>query len=110
MAVKKMREQKCKFRVLGLSATPGSSNEAIQVWTNYCINRFHFRIAFALTPVDIIAGHCSGSMQTIDKQGSMMLFLSCSIQAALHLIDEGGGTCLAGESLGDSDCCCSTLP
>ena len=31
MAVKKMREDKCKFRVLGLSATPGGSNEAIQV-------------------------------------------------------------------------------
>ena len=31
MAVKKLREEKCKFRVLGLSATPGSSNEAIQV-------------------------------------------------------------------------------
>lgn len=31
MAVKKMQDQKCKFRVLGLSATPGSSNEAIQV-------------------------------------------------------------------------------
>ena len=33
MAVKKMQDQKCKFRVLGLSATPGSSNEAIQVPT-----------------------------------------------------------------------------
>lgn len=31
LAVKKMREDKCKFRVLGLSATPGSSNESIQV-------------------------------------------------------------------------------
>ena len=31
LAVKKLREEKCKFRVLGLSATPGSSNEAIQV-------------------------------------------------------------------------------
>ena len=31
MAVKKMQEQNCLFRVLGLSATPGSSNEAIQV-------------------------------------------------------------------------------
>lgn len=34
MAVKKMQEQKCLFRVLGLSATPGSSNEAIQVGYN----------------------------------------------------------------------------
>ena len=32
LAVKKMREERSKFRVLGLSATPGSSNEAIQVW------------------------------------------------------------------------------
>lgn len=31
LAVKKLREEKCKFRVVGLSATPGSSNEAIQV-------------------------------------------------------------------------------
>lgn len=31
LAVKKLRQDKCKFRVLGLSATPGSSNEAIQV-------------------------------------------------------------------------------
>ena len=32
LAVKKLREEKCKFRVVGLSATPGSSNEAIQVF------------------------------------------------------------------------------
>jgi len=32
LAVKKLREEKCKFRVLGLSATPGSNNESIQVW------------------------------------------------------------------------------
>lgn len=31
LAVKKLREEKCKFRVLGLSATPGSNNESIQV-------------------------------------------------------------------------------
>lgn len=40
LAVKKLRGDKCKFRVLGLSATPGSSNEAIQVML--VIPRVHF--------------------------------------------------------------------
>ena len=30
-AIKKLRQEKCKFRVLGLSATPGSKREAVQV-------------------------------------------------------------------------------
>ncbi len=30
-AIEKLRTERCKFRVLGLSATPGSKREAIQV-------------------------------------------------------------------------------
>ena len=33
-AIKQMKEDGCKFRVVGLSATPGSKKEAIQVM--YC--------------------------------------------------------------------------
>ena len=30
-SISKMRQDQCKFRVIGLSATPGSKREAIQV-------------------------------------------------------------------------------
>ncbi|KAL0033133.1 hypothetical protein WJX79_005148 [Trebouxia sp. C0005] len=44
MAVKKLREEKCKFRVLGLSATPGSNNESIQeVIDNLMISAIQYR-------------------------------------------------------------------
>ncbi|KAL0018444.1 hypothetical protein WJX77_010041 [Trebouxia sp. C0004] len=44
LAVKKLREEKCKFRVLGLSATPGSNNESIQeVIDNLMISAIQYR-------------------------------------------------------------------
>ncbi|KAK9842497.1 hypothetical protein WJX81_002950 [Elliptochloris bilobata] len=43
-AVAHMRKARCQFRVLGLSATPGSSREAIQdVLTNLMISAIEFR-------------------------------------------------------------------
>lgn len=39
-AISKMRQDQCKFRVIGLSATPGSKREAIQV--NYDAERSHY--------------------------------------------------------------------
>jgi Fanconi anemia group M protein len=42
VAIEKLRQERCKFRVLGLSATPGSRKDAVQVPTSHS-GSFHLQ-------------------------------------------------------------------